>query len=72
MGMKTDISEINGSLPESEALLLLMAQDKKVVDGKLNFILAKDIGRSFVTPDVDRSMILSVLNDSKQAPKGRL
>ena len=72
MGMKTDISEINGSLPESEALLLLMAQDKKVVDGKLNFILAKDIGRSFVTPDVDRSVVLSVLNDSKQAPKGRL
>ena len=72
MGMKTDISEINGSLPESEALLLLMAQDKKVVDGKLNFILAKDIGRSFVTPDVDRSIVLSVLNDSKQDPKGRL
>ena len=72
MGMKTDISEINGSLPESEALLLLMAQDKKVVDGKLNFILAKDIGRSFVTSDVDKGIVLSVLNDSKQAQIDRL
>ena len=64
MGMKTDIADINGSLPVAEELLSIMAQDKKVIDGKLNFILVKDIGKSFMTSDVDKDTILSVLNDS--------
>jgi 3-dehydroquinate synthase len=43
--MKTDLSDIPGDLPDAEGLLALMAQDKKVVDGKLRFILARGIGR---------------------------
>ena len=64
MGMKTDIADINGGLPVAAELLSIMAQDKKVVDGKLNFILVKNIGESFITSDIDKDMILSVLNDS--------
>ena len=63
MGMKTDLADIPGDLPDAETLLDLMGQDKKVVDGQLRFILARGIGAAFVTPDVPRSAVLSVLND---------
>ena len=64
MGMKTDISDINGEIPNALALLELMGQDKKVISGKLNFIMARDIGQAFVTSDVPTEVILSVLQDS--------
>ncbi len=63
MGMKTDLADIPGDLPEAEALLALMGQDKKVIDGKLRFILARGIGAAFVAEDVPRDLVLSVLND---------
>ena len=64
MGMKTDVTDIPGALPDAEALLTLMGQDKKVLDGKLRFILARGIGQAFVTSDVPREAVLSVLNDA--------
>jgi 3-dehydroquinate synthase len=64
MGMKTDVTDIPGDLPDAEALLTLMGQDKKVLDGKLRFILARGIGQAFVTSDVPREAVLSVLNDA--------
>lgn len=63
MGMKTDLSDIAGDLPDAGALLALMGQDKKVVDGKLRFILAKGIGAAFITSDVPSEQVLAVLND---------
>ena len=62
--MKTDLLDIPGSLPSAEDLLGLMGQDKKVVDGQLRFILARDIGDAFVTADVDRESVLAVLSES--------
>ena len=64
MGMKTDLSDIAGDLPDAAALLDLMGQDKKVVAGQLRFILARDIGDAFITSDVPRDAVLSVLNDA--------
>ncbi|MEX0320290.1 MAG: 3-dehydroquinate synthase [Ruegeria sp.] len=64
MGMKTDLADIPGDLPGAEALVDLMAQDKKVVDGQLRFILARGIGQAFVTSDVPREAVLSVLEDA--------
>ncbi|MGB1887633.1 MAG: 3-dehydroquinate synthase family protein, partial [Paracoccaceae bacterium] len=63
MGMKSHLSDIDGSLPSAEALVDLMAQDKKVVDGQLRFILARGIGQAFVTSDVDRADVVTLLND---------
>jgi 3-dehydroquinate synthase len=63
MGMKTDFSDIPGDLPGAEALLDLMGQDKKVVDGQLRFILARGIGDAFVTADVPADAVLDVLRD---------
>ncbi|WP_299947882.1 3-dehydroquinate synthase [uncultured Ruegeria sp.] len=64
MGMKTDLADIPGQLPDAETLVGLMAQDKKVVDGQLRFILARGIGQAFVTSDVPRDAVVSVLEDA--------
>ena len=66
MGMKTDLADIPGDLPDAEALLDLMGQDKKVVDGTLRFIMAHGIGRAFVTADVPRDAVLRLLRDGLQ------
>ena len=63
MGMKTDLTDIPGDLPGAAALLDLMGQDKKVVAGTLNFVLARGIGEAFVTSDVPRDVVLGVLED---------
>ena len=68
MGMKVDLSDIEGDLPSAEALVSLMAQDKKVVDGKLRFILARGIGEAFVAEDIDPTIVTALLKD---ALKGR-
>jgi 3-dehydroquinate synthase len=64
MGMKTDLSDIDGDLPDADALLALMGQDKKVVDGQLRFILARDIGDAFVATDVPLHVVRDVLQDA--------
>ena len=64
MGMKTDISDIPGEMPDADALLALMAQDKKVLDGQLRYVMARGIGDAFVTSDVDPAMVRQVLQDA--------
>ncbi|KIN65214.1 3-dehydroquinate synthase [Sulfitobacter noctilucicola] len=64
MGMKTDLRDIDGDLPDAEALLTLMGQDKKVVAGELRFILARGIGDAFVTGEVPQPLVLDVLRDA--------
>ena len=64
MGMKVDLADIPGDLPGSEALIALMGQDKKVVDGKLRFILARGIGEAFVSGDVPGDAVRAVLDEA--------
>ena len=64
MGLKRDLRDIEGSLPEAEQLIALMGQDKKVVKGQLNFIMARGIGDAFVTSDVKLDVVRDVLADS--------
>ena len=71
MGMKTDLNDIPGDLPDADGLLDLMRQDKKVVDGQLNFILAKDIGKAFVAQDVAQDSVRTLLIDSLANRKAR-
>lgn len=63
--MKVDLADIAGDLPGAEALLSLMGQDKKVVDGKLRFILARGIGQAFVADDVPPDLVLTLLQDAR-------
>lgn len=64
MGMKVDIADIPGDLPDADGLLALMGQDKKVLDGRLRFILARGIGEAFITSDVPPEAARSVLQDA--------
>jgi len=67
MKMKVDLSDIPGELPDADALLDLMAQDKKVIDGTLRFILARGIGAAFVTSDVDAGQVRALLQEALDA-----
>jgi 3-dehydroquinate synthase len=64
MGMKVDLADIPGDLPDADALIALMGQDKKVVDGRLRFVLAHGIGQAFVADDVPDDAVRSVLQDA--------
>ena len=64
MGMKVDIRDIPGDLAPAQTLLDLMGQDKKVVAGKLRFILARGIGEAFITSDVPPEVVLEALQDA--------
>jgi 3-dehydroquinate synthase len=68
MGMKLDLSDIDGLLPNADGLMALMDQDKKVRDGRLTFILATGIGEAYVERDADLAVVRAVLAD---ALKGR-
>ncbi|MFO6463613.1 3-dehydroquinate synthase [Jannaschia sp. KMU-145] len=61
MGMVRNLAEIPGDLPSAEALLDLMGQDKKVLAGRLRFVLARGIGAAFVTDAVPAEDVLAIL-----------
>jgi len=63
MGMKKDLADIPGDLPDAEGLIALMHQDKKVRQGKLTFILARGIGEAFVEREVDLAVVGRVLEE---------
>jgi 3-dehydroquinate synthase len=67
MGMKRSLADIPGPLPDAGALVALMGQDKKVRDGRIAFILARDIGDSFVARDVDLGAVRDLLADAAAA-----
>jgi len=52
VGLPTRVGEIPGDKPDVAALLRLMGQDKKVRQGKLTFILAREIGSAYIAHDV--------------------
>ena len=68
VGLPTELSDIpGGEAPTADHLVDLMGQDKKVLDGQLTFILARDIGAAFVTRDVAASQVRDFL-DTQLSP----
>jgi 3-dehydroquinate synthase len=62
IGLPTRIEQIpGGRSPTVHELLELMAQDKKVRDGRMTFVLVRDIGNAFVARDVERADVLRCL-----------
>jgi 3-dehydroquinate synthase len=53
IGLPTRIKDIPGEPATADALMHLIAQDKKVARGKLTFILTRGIGKAFIARDVD-------------------
>ncbi|MEM9047905.1 MAG: 3-dehydroquinate synthase [Pseudomonadota bacterium] len=62
MGLRRSLADIPGPLPSAEALIALMAQDKKVRDGQLTFVLPRDIGDAVVSRDVPQAALHAVLS----------
>lgn len=64
MGMKYRLADIEGDLPDADGLIALMAQDKKVLAGRMRFILARAIGSAYVTDAVPHDVLHAVLDDA--------
>jgi 3-dehydroquinate synthase len=64
VGFDLSIKSLADSTWTADALLAHMQTDKKVQDGKLTFILARAIGDTFITNDVDLNTVRSVLEDA--------
>lgn len=63
VGLPVSIREIPGELPGTERLMQAIAQDKKVKDGRLTFILTRGIGQSFIADDVPESEVMAFLKE---------
>jgi 3-dehydroquinate synthase len=63
VGLPTALGDVPGGSGDAEALLDAMAQDKKVKDGALTFILARGIGESFVARGVEAGEVRAFLAD---------
>lgn len=61
VGLPTHLQDIAGfaqeGLADADALMALMAQDKKVKRGKLTFILLEAVGRAVIANDVEPSLV---------------
>ncbi|MER2535442.1 MAG: 3-dehydroquinate synthase [Rhizobiaceae bacterium] len=62
VGLPWRLADVPGGLPDAEALLAYIAQDKKVSRGALTFILTRGIGQSFIARDVPSSEVLAFLS----------
>ena len=62
VGLPTRIGQIPGFAGSGAAMLDAMMQDKKVVRGSLNLILARGIGRSFIARGVDAGAVKDFLD----------
>jgi 3-dehydroquinate synthase len=71
VGLPIGLQDIAGfaqeGLADADALMALMAQDKKVKRGRLTFILLKAIGNAVIAPDVEPALV----RDFLQARLGR-
>ncbi len=66
-GLPTTLRAVPGGCGDADALVEAMAQDKKVRDGALTFILARGIGQSFIAPGIDAAEVRAFLTDELRA-----
>jgi 3-dehydroquinate synthase len=71
VGLPTHLQDIAGSsqegLADADALMTLMAQDKKVRRGKLTFILLEAVGRAVIAKDVEPARVRDFLQSKLRA-----
>ena len=63
VGLPTSLAEVPGGCGPADGLVDAMAQDKKVKDGALTFILARGIGRSFIARGVEAPQVRAFLTE---------
>ncbi|MGB4056524.1 MAG: 3-dehydroquinate synthase, partial [Alphaproteobacteria bacterium] len=65
IGLPTRASFIQPELNISvDKLVEIMGHDKKVSDGKIKYILVREIGEAFISGDVPEQLVRDVLRDS--------
>src|SRR3954468_7676530 len=73
VGLPTHLQDIAGfaqeGLADADALMALMAQDKKVKRGQLTFILLEAVGDAVIVPDVEPALVRDFLNTKLQEMK---
>jgi 3-dehydroquinate synthase len=61
VGLPTHLQDIAGfaqeGLADADALMALMAQDKKVKRGRLTFILLRAVGQAVISADVEPALV---------------
>jgi 3-dehydroquinate synthase len=67
VGLPTRIRQIPGWTAGADEILAAMAQDKKVRRGALTFILARDIGASFIAKNIEPEAVRAFLETELQA-----
>ncbi|MEW6257575.1 MAG: 3-dehydroquinate synthase [Pseudomonadota bacterium] len=67
VGLPTRIADVPGALPDTDGLMRLIAQDKKVSRGALTFVLAHGIGAAFIAKDVDAAQVRAFLDEMRAA-----
>src|SRR6516225_1400166 len=68
VGLPTDVSSIAGGAPNADRIMELIAQDKKVKQGKLTFVLVRAISDCFITSDVDATDVRAFLIEKLAEP----
>jgi 3-dehydroquinate synthase len=61
VGLPTNLSSVTGGAPDVDRIMDLMAQDKKIKQGKLTLILVRGIGTSFIASGIDAAEVRAFL-----------
>ncbi len=64
VGLPTDLTHLPGRAWDAGRLIAHMAQDKKVRDGKVRFVLTRGIGRAFIGDAVSPEQLMGVLEEA--------
>ena len=62
VGLPTHVTDVPGGAPGADALMDLIAQDKKVKRGTLTFILVRGIGQAFIENNVGPAEVRAFLD----------
>jgi 3-dehydroquinate synthase len=65
VGLPTRLADVADGVPDTDTLMGLIAQDKKVKRGRLTFILVRRIGEAFVADDVDAAEVRAFLAEQR-------
>ena len=66
IGLPTYLSDIRNNNWNIDKLLNHMLSDKKTINGKLNFILVKGLGKSFIAPDIKKEDVHFIIKQAIQ------
>ncbi len=61
VSLPASLADIQGEKPDAGMILSHMVHDKKAKDGNLTFILARGLGRAFISTDVPLDVVRAVL-----------